>query len=147
VVYFGSVDGNVYALNAGTGALLWMHNTGWQLDSSPAVANGVVFIGGADTSSSTELTLYALNASTGALLWSNTIGPNNGAVAVANGVVYVGGCEGLCALNASTGAQLWSTNTTAASLSSPAVANGVVYNGSRICWISRPRPIHALSVC
>ena len=74
VVYFGSGDGNVYALNASTGALLWMHNTGFQLDSSPVVANGVVFIGGVYSSSSTELTLYALNASTGALLWSNAIG-------------------------------------------------------------------------
>ena len=63
VVYVGSIDGNLYALNAGTGALLWKYTTGSAVDSSPAVANGVVYVGSDDNN------LYALNASTGALLW------------------------------------------------------------------------------
>jgi outer membrane protein assembly factor BamB len=41
VVYVGSYDGNVYALNARTGALLWKYTTGGTVESSPAVANGV----------------------------------------------------------------------------------------------------------
>jgi len=41
VVYVGSYDGNVYALNARTGALLWKYTTGGAVESSPAVANGV----------------------------------------------------------------------------------------------------------
>ncbi len=45
VVYVGSSDDNVYALNASTGALLWKYTTGNYVDSSPAVANGVVYIG------------------------------------------------------------------------------------------------------
>src|SRR5580692_3426354 len=47
VVYFGSWDRNLYALNASTGALLWRYNTG-EVSSSPAVANGVVYVGGID---------------------------------------------------------------------------------------------------
>jgi outer membrane protein assembly factor BamB len=45
VVYVGSDDGDVYALNAKTGAKLWSHaiSSGW---SSPAVANGMMYIGG-----------------------------------------------------------------------------------------------------
>lgn len=42
VVYIGSYDGNVYALNAVTGAKLWSHHTRSLVASSPVVANGVV---------------------------------------------------------------------------------------------------------
>ena len=45
VVYVGSADHNVYALNAGTGAKLWSYTAGGVSDSSPAVANGVVYVG------------------------------------------------------------------------------------------------------
>ena len=70
VVYVGlRIDGNVYALNASTGASCGAMTTGGAVDSSPAVANGVVYIG-----SWRPATLYALNASTGAKLWSFTTG-------------------------------------------------------------------------
>jgi outer membrane protein assembly factor BamB len=95
--------------------------------SSPAVANGVVYVGSEEPDSH----VYALNAATGAQLWafSATIDfmPSP---AVANGVVYVGADDGnLYALNAATGAQLWAFATGDVD-SSPAVANGVVYVGS-----------------
>ena len=48
VVYVGSIDDNVYALNAATGAKLWGYTTGSYVDSSPAVANGVVYVGSYD---------------------------------------------------------------------------------------------------
>ncbi len=48
VVYVGSEDGNVYALNAATGAKLWSYTTGNQVFSSPAVANGMVYVGSGD---------------------------------------------------------------------------------------------------
>ena len=47
------------ALKASTGAKLWSFPAGGGISSSPAVANGVVYIGGGDTS------VYALNAATG----------------------------------------------------------------------------------
>ena len=68
VVYFGSNDGKVYAVNASTGALLWSYRTAGFAGSSPAVANGVVYVG------SWDCKVYALNASTGALLWSYLTG-------------------------------------------------------------------------
>jgi outer membrane protein assembly factor BamB len=52
-VYVGSYDSNVYALNASTGALLWSFATGGNVISSPAVVNGVVYVGSGDH------TLYA----------------------------------------------------------------------------------------
>jgi outer membrane protein assembly factor BamB len=44
----GSDDGNVYALDAATGAQLWTFTTGNVVGSSPAVANGVVYVGSQD---------------------------------------------------------------------------------------------------
>src|SRR5580704_12943410 len=140
VVYVGYDDDNLYALNASTGAKLWSFATGGgsecifgvpqppgflnapcKIFSSPAVANGVVYV------SSTDGNLYALNASTGAKLWSNPA-VSYSSPAVANGVVYIGST----ALNANTGAVLWGFNTGDNAgddifTSSPAVANGVVY--------------------
>ena len=46
------------ALNASTGALLWRYATGGDVQSSPAVANGVVYVGSSDGN------VYALNAGT-----------------------------------------------------------------------------------
>ena len=88
VVYVGSNDGNVYALDASSGALLWSYSTGGHVESSPAVANGVVYVG------SWDLKVYALDARTGSLLWSYTTGQSQYGVvsspAVADGRVYVG---------------------------------------------------------
>jgi len=125
-IVYASGGNFVYALNVSTGAYLWSYPIA-SYSSSPAVANGVVYVG------STDSKLYALNATTGAFLWSYTTG---GALysspTVANGVVYVGSTDSkLYALNATTGGYLWSY-TTGSSIyfSSPAVANGVVYIGS-----------------
>ena len=129
VVYFGSDDGHVYALDASTGATLWSSAVATLgkdiMSSSPAVANGMVYIGSDDNN------LYALNASTGALQWSfATGGEVLSSPAVANGVVYFGSVDGnVYALNASTGVKLWSYATGQAWYTSPAVANGVVYLG------------------
>ena len=117
---------NVYALDAHTGAKLWSYNTGGCVDSSPSVANGVVYIGA-------PRRVYAFNASTGAKLWSYATGDLvSSTPAVANGVVYVGSDynQKMLALKASTGAKLWTYTTDGWMNSSPAVANGVVYFGS-----------------
>ena len=45
VVYVGSYDHNVYALNATSGVQLWNYTTGNWVWSSPAVVNDVVYIG------------------------------------------------------------------------------------------------------
>jgi outer membrane protein assembly factor BamB len=126
VVYIGSFDGNVYALNAGTGAKLWSYTTGSAVYSAPAVVNGVVYFGSSDGN------VYALNAGTGAKLWSYATGSGvYSSPVVVNGVVYIGSYDyKVYALSAGTGAKLWSYTTGNEVYSSPAVANGVVYVGS-----------------
>ena len=56
VVYVGSDDGTLYALDAATGAERWRFATGDEVDSSPAVVDGVVFVGSEDGN------VYALEA-------------------------------------------------------------------------------------
>ncbi len=52
--------------NVGKLGLEWSYTTGDGVGSSPAVANGVVYVGSDDNN------LYALNAKTGKKLWSYT---------------------------------------------------------------------------
>ena len=126
VVYAGS--GVVYALDASTGDLLWRYGTG---RSSPAVAGGVVYVGGGDY-------VDALNASTGDLVWryerplGTTYVPSGFSPAVGGGIVYGGSEDGyVYALDAPTGDLVWRYETGDAVHSSPAVAGGVVYVGSQ----------------
>ena len=60
VVYIGSRDGYVPALDAHSGEQIWTHQTGSMIDrSSPAIANGAVYIG------TDGGVLYALDARLG----------------------------------------------------------------------------------
>ncbi len=105
----------------------WTALTGGSITSSPAVANGVVYVGSSDGK------LYAFDAATGTQKWAV---PTGSAIysspAVLDGVVYVGSEDGkLYAFNVQTSATLWTASTKFSSIdSSPAVANGVVYIGS-----------------
>ena len=56
VVYVGSYDSYVYALDADSGQLRWRYETGYRVYSSPAVVDGVVYVGSGDDY------LYALDA-------------------------------------------------------------------------------------
>ena len=60
VVYVGSADHFVYAVDAKSGEQRWKFETNGSISSSPAVSDGVVYIvsGGAD------ICLYALDAAT-----------------------------------------------------------------------------------
>ena len=89
-MYFGSSDGNVYALEAATGAVKWKFKTGDVVLSSPALADGTLFIGSWDTY------LYALDATSGAEKWRFETGEGHeiynqvgiqGSPAVADGIV------------------------------------------------------------
>ncbi len=107
-VYFGSGDGNVYALDATTGALKWKFQTGDVVHASPAIADGKLYIGSWDSY------FYALDAASGKELWRfktgedpdthNQVGIQSSAT-VAGGVVYFG-CRdsNFYALDAATGA-------------------------------------------
>ncbi len=62
-VYFGSGDGNLYALDAASGELRWKFKTGDVVHSSPALVDGVLFFGSWDSY------FYAVDAATGKEKW------------------------------------------------------------------------------
>jgi outer membrane protein assembly factor BamB len=109
-----------------TNQTLWSFPIGSGILSSPAVANGLVYVG------SNKGAVYALDAATGMMIWSyQTGGAIYSSPAVADGVVYLGSWDkSVYALNATTGEKLWSYQTGSYVQSSPAVANGVVYIAS-----------------
>jgi outer membrane protein assembly factor BamB len=107
VLYVGSDDGNVYALNAATGALKWSVATGAPVQSSPAVAKSIVYVG------SSNGDVYALKASTGASVWTDDLSFLEPAgfrtpPTVSGGVVYIQGESGtVYALDAGIGFDIW----------------------------------------
>jgi len=110
----------------GANSTIWDYTTGWYVFSSPAVADGKVFVGSQDCK------VYALNVSNGEEVWNYT---TNGAVysspAVVDGKVFVGSRDwNVYGLNASTGARMWNFTTGLEVWSSPAVADGKVFIGS-----------------
>jgi len=125
-VYVGSSDGNVYCLDASTGTKIWNYPAGGE--SSPAVANGYVYV-----SSSIDGNVYCLDASNGNKIWNFQAGSSHsvlGSPAVAGAFVYVGSGDGnVYCLDASTGTKIWNY-TVGGGVGSPAVVGGYVYVGS-----------------
>ncbi len=118
-LYISSTDGNLYAVNASTGAKVWTASPG-VFPGSATVSGGLVYV---ETQTGNT---FAYNVSNGALQWENGSAGYIGSPAVANGMVYVGG-NGLYAFNANTGALIWSQQGDYPVYCSPAVANGLVY--------------------
>lgn len=131
-VYFGSGDGNLYAVDTATGELRWKFQTGDVVHASPAYANGVLFFGSWDSY------FYALDAATGKEKWRfhggedaaihNQVGFQS-SPAVVDGVVYTGCRDAqLYALDAATGKERWRfDNALSWVITSPAVTQGKVF--------------------
>jgi len=125
----GTFGGEVYALNETSGEQIWSFPA-YSSSSTPAVANGVVYIGSENDN------IYAVDAYSGQKIWNySTGGAVNTSPVFVNGIVYAGANDGnVYALNASTGDKIWNYTTGIAVqysiISSPAVANGIVYIGS-----------------
>lgn len=151
-VYVVTRDGRVVAIDRLLGTpvweatmgpdapLLWGHESGDVYTSSPAVAEDLVVVGSGDGC------VYAFDRESGSVHWSTlTHGRVRSSPAVVNGTVYVGSMDGLLyALDLESGRVRWRFETAGATLrsgafgfdrrtiqSSPAVADGTVYFGSR----------------
>lgn len=131
VLYLGSGNGKVYALNAASGAKKWAFQTAGynSVESTPAVKKGVVYVGAGDSR------VYALYGSNGTKRWSyETGGSVSSSPAVGSARVFVGRgtdyCHDVYGINRSSGAKSWTYTTGGPVYSSPALAHGVVYVGS-----------------
>ncbi len=150
VVYVGSADRNLYAVEAATGRLRWKFDAHGDVNSSPAVANGLVYVVSLDGH------LYAVDATTGKQRWTfATQGEHRytapgilgmlppiemmpdpwdfflSSPSILNGTAYFGsGDSYVYAVDAKSGRLRWKFKTGDVVHSSPAIANGLVYIGS-----------------
>lgn len=106
--------------------LQWTHKTDRGVQSSPAVANGLLVVGCRDTQ------VYCLNASTGEAIWQLAFQAEVwSSPAIDEKYVYVGTDDGYVYwINITNGFPLWRTFIGGPVRSSPALADGCIYIGS-----------------
>ena len=127
VLYIGSADKRLYAVEASSGKELWRFDTQGLVRSTPVVAGGRVFFGSRDHF------VYALDAHTGALAWKfDTVREVVSSPLAADGTVYIGSrSSNLYALDAATGAVKWTFFYWSSWVESSArIRNGILYIGS-----------------
>jgi outer membrane protein assembly factor BamB len=125
-VYVGSLDGNLYCLDANSGSVVWKYATNGPILATPTIVSGKIFFpsstGGYPMTLATPPAngdFYCLDANNGSVLWQNAIpyvlnetaGYGNFLFAsptVAEGMVFVSnGFLYNYAFNATTGATIW----------------------------------------
>jgi outer membrane protein assembly factor BamB len=111
--------------------LAWHFNAGAPLNASPAVVDGVVYVG------TTAGQLFAIDISNGGILWTFTLASGAAmygepAVDPGAGLLFVGANDGtLDAISLSTGLLAWS-RMLGGDVSAPVLANGQVYATSTV---------------
>lgn len=131
-IYFGSSDGNVYAVDAKDGTLKWKFTTNGVIHTSPLLYKNTVYIGSWDTF------MYAIDAGTGKEKWKFKTGdkmPMSGIQASAtvyNDRIYFGARDAFFyALNAASGELAWKYPAEGSwILSTAAVQDGTIYVGT-----------------
>ena len=122
IIYIGSQDTFLYALDAKTGHRVWRHNVGGIIYTPLSLVNGVVYGGvlpsvkGDATSRTNDATqsdgsIVALNATNGSLIWQHTIANYTGtSLVVFNQVIYVGSAKDdlIHALRTTDASEIWS---------------------------------------
>jgi outer membrane protein assembly factor BamB/tRNA A-37 threonylcarbamoyl transferase component Bud32 len=126
IVFLGSYDSNIYALNSKTGDFLWKNPSDAGVASSPALWEDILVYGSEDHN------IYALDARRGAVLWLfHTAGPVRSSPRVYSGQVYIGSDDQhLYCLDARTGRVYWKYRTWGPIRSTPLIARNLVFIGS-----------------
>jgi outer membrane protein assembly factor BamB len=156
-VYFGSDDGNLFAVDAQNGSLRWKFLSQGIVRSRPALLGGLVYF------ASDDGYLYAVKAQAGTQAWRTDIGdylPRDGrkigtstdpagfdslqsSPVVGNGQIYIGSLDGkIYALAADTGKISWTFKTGQKVRATPTLADGVLYIGS---WDKSMYALNALT--
>jgi eukaryotic-like serine/threonine-protein kinase len=131
-LYFGSSDGNLYAVDAANGKVKWKFLTEGSIHTTPAIYNHTVYVGSWDTN------LYAVDARTGKLKWKFKTGDQPGMSGIQaspridDGKIYFGARDAhMYALDAMTGKVIWKYDAEKSwILTSAAVQEGTVYVGT-----------------
>jgi outer membrane protein assembly factor BamB len=123
VLYFVRNEGQAYAVRAKNGKMLWQRKVGQLAASSPAWAQGRIFI-----TSLVPGSIKALNAKNGKVLWKKSLPSRaESSPIVVNGVVYFGSENGtVYALRANGGKTVWTYH------AGGAVKAGLAYNQGKL---------------
>lgn len=132
VLYVGSGDGYVYAIDAGCGELKWKFKTNGIIRSTPTVDEHKVYIGSWDSY------IYALDRKNGTLIWKYKTGEDPGThlmegfqaeAVIGKGKLYLGSRDGFFyALNTDKGTLDWKYDAKGSwIISRAAVADSTVY--------------------
>ncbi len=123
IIYFGGVDGYIYALDSDTGEERWKLSSHGRIWSCLAVYESYIYYGSDDGC------IYAIDKINGDLKWQHkTAGDYIGSPSIADGVVYVeSDDQNIYALDAHTGNELWRVNAGMDLHGSPCIMDGVVY--------------------
>jgi outer membrane protein assembly factor BamB len=126
VVYFGSWDGHVHALDLSTGGSKWIFKTEGSVSAAPALSGRFVCFGSGDGH------MYCLEAETGREKWRfKTQGPIFSAPTIAGGLVYFGSADHhVYAVDLTTGAEEWKFEVRGPVHSTIAVSDDIVCFGS-----------------
>ncbi len=126
VLYIGSYDHNLYALDAERGTFVWKFPTKAGIASTPAIYQTQVMVGSDDGH------LYAISCRTGHEVWACAVGgPIRSSPRIEYGHVFVGADDGvLYAVNAQSGRVVWRFQTAAPVRSSPLISGEMIYVGS-----------------
>ncbi len=126
VVYVGSYDNNLYALQASTGKFLWKYPTEGGIVSRPLIHENNVYIGSEDRR------MHVINQRSGKLNWLYyTDGPVRSSPVFAEGHVFIGSDDGyLHAVNAMSGRRAWRSDLGAPIRSTPLIHQDLIYIGS-----------------
>lgn len=134
VVYAGNQKDYLYALDKETGKPIWKFYKENMTFTSPSVVDGVVYVGIWSVNDEVGKFLCAIDAASGEQKWRTRLGNTSGAfglLKVVDGVIYVGSKdEHLYAVNAENGELKWDFKTKDSIVTTPSVADGVVYIGS-----------------
>jgi len=125
VLYIGSYDNNLYALDAERGQFKWKYAAEGGIPTTPCVAEGKVFFGSQDR------TLYAVNIETGRLVWTcPTKGRIYSSPQAMFGHVFFGSDDRrLYAVNIASGRQAWAFEAESMIRSRPSVGQEAIYFG------------------
>lgn len=126
VVYVGSDDHYLHAIDAQSGQRRWAFKTGDMVQSTPVALNGVVYF------ASNDNVLYAVDGSTGKLVWTFQTDAKDelSSAESYNDKIYIASSsQYLYVLDLTNGSVLHKYQAGGKLSASPAIANGLVYVG------------------
>ena len=126
MVFFGSVDWNLYALDVKSGWVVWRFRTEKATISTPCIADKYVFTG------STDGNIYCLDMRNGKKIWQySTEHQVTGSPIIYKDSLFCGSVDGyLYCLEYQTGRLRWKFRTDGPITGTPVAGNDIIYFGS-----------------